>query len=203
MRTEVNLEDHIIVPKLNLKEIKSPDKFVEDCLYNLSKSTLDKSKPLWEIHILNIEVSEDVKAIAIFRIHHSLGDGMSLISLVFALTRKSSDPTALPTIPCPKINTNKSIDRKGFLYLWRLVVGLWMIITLFWNTCMDLLLFIATAWFLKDASPLKSSPTGANVPRRIVYKIFSLDDMQLVKNAIGAVSSMFFYDIIIYLHVYY
>ncbi|CAO2835477.1 unnamed protein product [Amaranthus hypochondriacus] len=183
-RTEVNLEQHIIVPNINLENIKSPQYYVENYLHNLSKSSLDKSRPLWEIHILNIPLSDDVKGIAIFRIHHSLGDGTSLVSLLLALTRKTSDPTALPTIPGPKMNhnvSNKSI--KGFIF--GMFVTLWSILRLFWNTTMDIFLFIATAWFLKDTSPLKSDPRGPNAPRRVVYKCFSLDDIKFVKNAVG------------------
>lgn len=56
----------------------SPDQFVEDYIYNLSKTTIDKSQPLWDLHLLNVKTS-DAEAIGVFRIHHSLGDGTSLM----------------------------------------------------------------------------------------------------------------------------
>ncbi|XP_048491095.1 wax ester synthase/diacylglycerol acyltransferase 5 isoform X2 [Beta vulgaris subsp. vulgaris] len=186
-RTEVNLDKHIIVPKINPENIDSPEKYVEDYIYNLSKTTLDKSRPLWDVHVLNLKLSEDVKAVTVFRVHHSLGDGTSLISLLLALTRKTSDPEALPTIPASKLcnddNNNNNNTRKGLFWKW--AIALWMILKLFWNTSIDILLFVATTLFLKDNCPFKSSPEGANAPRRVVYKIFSLDDMKFVKNAIG------------------
>uniref|UniRef100_A0A803KZN1 Diacylglycerol O-acyltransferase n=1 Tax=Chenopodium quinoa TaxID=63459 RepID=A0A803KZN1_CHEQI len=183
VRTEINLDKHIIAPKINSEDIKSPDKYVEDYIYNLSKTTLDKSRPLWDIHVLNLKLSEEVEAITITRIHHSLGDGTSLISLLLALTRKTSDPEALPTIPAPKIKRDDD-NRKGIF--WRWILALWLILKLFWNTSMDVLMFVATTLFLKDNSPFKTSPNGGNVSRRVVYKSFSLQDMKFVKNAIGA-----------------
>ncbi|KMT20304.1 hypothetical protein BVRB_1g003070 [Beta vulgaris subsp. vulgaris] len=184
VRTEVDLDKHIIVPNIDSENIVSPEKYVEDYIYNLSKTTLDKSRPLWDIHILHLKLNEDVKALGIFRIHHSLGDGTSLISLLLALTRKTSDPKALPTIPTQKIMSNDNKIRKGLIC--RSIFVLWWVLQLFWNTFNDVLMFVATALFLKDNSPLKSSlGRVSNTPRRIVYKIFSLDDMKLVKNAIG------------------
>ncbi|KNA25965.1 hypothetical protein SOVF_001870 [Spinacia oleracea] len=183
-RTEVDINKHIIVPKINHPAIKSPQNFVENYIHNLSKTTLDKSRPLWEVHVLNLNISDEVKGLTIFRIHHSLGDGTSLVSLLMALTRKTSDPNSLPTIPGPKIRDDSKNNRKWLLFRW--IFALWMILKLVWNTSMDILMFIATTLFLKDNSPFKGSPNGSSAPRRVVYKSFSLDDMKLVKNAVGA-----------------
>uniref|UniRef100_A0A0V0GM22 diacylglycerol O-acyltransferase n=1 Tax=Solanum chacoense TaxID=4108 RepID=A0A0V0GM22_SOLCH len=98
VRTKVDLDQHIIVPQIDEQNLKeSPDKFVENYIHNLSKTTLDKSKPMWDLHLLNIKTS-DAEAVAIFRIHHSLGDGTSLISLLLACTRQTADPNKVPTI---------------------------------------------------------------------------------------------------------
>ncbi|KAF5442284.1 hypothetical protein F2P56_034958 [Juglans regia] len=99
-RTKVNLEDHIIVPELD-PNIDFPDRFVEDYVSNVTRTPLDLSKPLWELHILNIKTS-DAEAVGVFRIHHSMGDGASLVSLLLACTRKTSDPEALPSVPVRK-----------------------------------------------------------------------------------------------------
>ncbi|KAL2893260.1 O-acyltransferase WSD1 [Bienertia sinuspersici] len=167
VRTEVDLDKHIIVPKINPNNTDSPDKFLENYLYNLNETTLDKSRPLWELHALHLELAEDVKGVVIFRIHHSLGDGTSLISLFQN---------------APNDNNNNNNIKQIF---WRRISALWMIIQLFWNTFRDLLLFIATALFLKDKSPFEKSTRGSSGPRRIVYKILSLDDIKMVKNAMN------------------
>ncbi|KAF2311784.1 hypothetical protein GH714_026709 [Hevea brasiliensis] len=95
--TIVNLQDHIIVPNLD-PNMESPDQFVEDYISHLTTIPMDLCKPLWEVHLLNLKTS-DAEAIGVFRIHHSIGDGASLMSLLLACTRKTSDPEALPSIP--------------------------------------------------------------------------------------------------------
>ncbi|MBA0757920.1 hypothetical protein Gotri_020963, partial [Gossypium trilobum] len=100
VRTQVDLEKHVIVPKLD-PNIDSPEKFLEDYIYNLSKTSIDESQPLWDLHLLNLRTSES-EAVGVFRIHHSLGDGTSLMSLLLAYTHEMNDPLALPTVPIKK-----------------------------------------------------------------------------------------------------
>ncbi|RVX09837.1 O-acyltransferase WSD1 [Vitis vinifera] len=99
--TKVDLENHVIVPDMCSDMETSSDKYVEDYICNLTKTTLDFSKPLWDLHLLNVKTS-DAEAVAVFRIHHSLGDGTSLMSLLLACTRRASDPMALPSVPMMK-----------------------------------------------------------------------------------------------------
>ncbi|KAG6730304.1 hypothetical protein I3842_01G073400 [Carya illinoinensis] len=180
VRTKVDLDKHLRVPDLN-PDMESGDQFVEDYVYNLSKTTIDRSQqPLWDLHLLNVKTS-DAEAVGIFRIHHSLGDGTSLISLLLACTRKTSDPSALPTVPVKK---KKEKSSSNPLWLSRCFIGLWWICRLFWHTVVDVFMFIATAMFLKDTeTPLKGPPGVEFTPRRIVHRTVSLDDIKLVKNA--------------------
>ena len=183
VRTEVDLERHVIVPELD-PNMDSPDKFVEDYIYNLSKTTIDKSQPLWDLHLLNLRTSQS-EAVGIFRIHHSLGDGTSLMSLLLACTRQMNDPLALPTIPIRKKQQKKN-DHRGF---WRFILMFLSVFQVFWNTVVDISMFVATALFLKDTeNPLKGPPGAEFNPRRIVYRTVSLDDIKLVKNAMNTVS---------------
>lgn len=177
--TEVDLEKHVIVPTFH-STVDSPDKIVEDYISDLSKTSIDLSKPLWELHLLNIK-SSDAESIAVFRIHHSLGDGMSLMSLVLACTRQISNPEALPTLPVAKKSIPDPMSSGGF----------WWKIQLVWNTIVDVLLFVATALFLRDtATPLSygRDDGGGRGQRRFVYRTVSLDDIKLIKNGMKAVS---------------
>ncbi|XP_057980411.1 wax ester synthase/diacylglycerol acyltransferase 11-like [Malania oleifera] len=173
VQTEVDLEQHVIIPDLD-PEMNSPDKFVEDYISSLSKTTIDSSKPLWDLHLLNIKTS-DAEATGVFRIHHSLGDGVSLMSLLLACTRKISDPEAVPTLP-----VQKKLDSNNFR-------GFWSMLRLYWNTMVDFLMFLATVLFLKDTkTPLSRSAEIQSTSRRFVHRTVSLDDVKLVKNAMGA-----------------
>ncbi|GFY88999.1 O-acyltransferase (WSD1-like) family protein [Actinidia rufa] len=149
--TEVNLDDHVVVPEVE-SNMESPDKFVEDYISNLTKPKLDKSKPLWDLHLLNIKTSES-EGVIVYRVHHSIGDGMSIMSLLLACSRKVSDPMALPTIPEMK----KSSPMKA--------IGFWSALQLIWNTVVGVFLFVGTTLFLKDTeTPIKGPPGVENKP---------------------------------------
>ncbi|GJX35822.1 O-acyltransferase WSD1-like protein [Tanacetum coccineum] len=93
-----NIDNHVVVvPELD-PNMESSDKFIEDYISNLSISQIDYSKPLWDVHILNIKTSY-AQGICVFRFHHSLGDGLSLMNLLLACSSKVSDPETLPTLP--------------------------------------------------------------------------------------------------------
>ncbi|KDP28488.1 hypothetical protein JCGZ_14259 [Jatropha curcas] len=185
VRTKVDLDKHVIIPKLDEITIDSPDKFVEDYISNLSKTTISKSQPLWDVHLLNIKTA-DAESIGVLRIHHSLGDGTSLMSLLLACTRQISNPEALPTIPTTIRNKKQEqeTDFKG--KLWRYVMAVLWAIKLFWNSIVDAFMFLATTAFLKDTdTPLKGPPGVEFTPRRFVWRTVSLEDFKLVKNALN------------------
>ncbi|GAB4826224.1 hypothetical protein Ancab_009089 [Ancistrocladus abbreviatus] len=176
VQTNVNLENHVIVPELD-PNMDSSDQFVEDYVSNLTTIPMDISKPLWELHLLNIKTSH-ARAVGVFKIHHSLGDGSSLISLLLACTRKSSDPEALPSLPTMKKSTSSSTN--GF---WQYLIAFWLLLKLVSNTLIHVMLFSATTLFLKDTkTPIKGDPGIKRTPKRIVHRTVSLNDIKLVKS---------------------
>ncbi|KAE8077680.1 hypothetical protein FH972_016220 [Carpinus fangiana] len=178
-RTTVNLEDHVIIPDLD-PEVDFPDQFLEDYISNLTRNPMDLSKPLWELHLLNMKTS-DAEAVGVFRIHHSMGDGASLVSLLLACTRKTSDPEAVPSVPVKK--RAGSTNSGGF---WWLFIAVWSGLRLIWNTLVDMLVFMATIVFLKDTkTPIKGSPGVELNTKKFVHGTVNLDDIKLVKNALN------------------
>ncbi|KAK4350955.1 hypothetical protein RND71_030268 [Anisodus tanguticus] len=179
MKTRVNVEDHMVCPDLD-PNMDSPDEFLENYTSSLTTIPLDMTKPLWEVHILNVKTSE-ADAVGILKLHHSIGDGMSIISLILACTRKASDPEALPTIPT---STKKEKTKAGFLRQFCYYV--WYLCMVFWYTAVDAVLFLATILFLKDTeTPMKGGAGVGHNPRRLVHRTISLDDMKIVKNALN------------------
>lgn len=184
IRTEVNLDNHVRVPKLDPR-MESPDKLVEDYASNLSTTTISKSMPLWDVHLLNVQTSE-AQSTCIIRVHHSLGDGISLMSLLLSCTRKASDAEALPSIPTIK-RGNPSNNSGGF---WQFLLKLWCLALLYWNTIVDIVMSLGTIFFLEDTkTPLKATLPLGTPRKRFVHKTISLDDVKLVKNAMGTVSN--------------
>ncbi|OIW18965.1 hypothetical protein TanjilG_09159 [Lupinus angustifolius] len=183
--TTVNIENHVIVTEIDSK-IDLPDRFVEDYISNITKTPLDLSKPLWELHLLNIKTS-DAEAVAVFRIHHSMGDGASLMSLLLASTRKISDPHALPTVPSKKrvkLDNHSLIpDHAIISRFWSLLLAIWWGLVLIWHTLVDLVLFVLSIFFIKDTwTPLKGAPGVELNTKRFVHRIVSMEDIKLVKD---------------------
>ncbi|CAE6238352.1 unnamed protein product [Arabidopsis arenosa] len=187
IKTNVNVEDHVFVPDIDPHEINEDgDSFVDDYVSRLTLNPLDKARPLWEIHILNVKTS-DAEAVGVMRCHHSLADGMSLMSLLVVCTRKSSDPEAFPTIPAikrrGKTMSHPFSDKGWFL---RLIFVIYSTLILIWNTIVDILLLLATALFLNDTeTPLNEGAGVGNNLRRFYHRTVLLDDIKFVKNAMS------------------
>ncbi|KAM0000655.1 putative O-acyltransferase, WSD1 [Helianthus debilis subsp. tardiflorus] len=192
--TNVNLDNHIIIPNIP-ETLETPDKFLEEYLYNLSKTSIDFSQPMWDLHLLNLKTSNDSEAMGIFRIHHSLGDGTSLMSLLLACTRQTSNPDAVPTVPTNKASKagwlSSYSSRGGGPWWQRCFMAVCMLFWLVWNTLVDVGHFMATALFLEDTETPIKAPVGVELkPKRFVYRTVCLDDMKLIKNAMNVVSHM-------------
>ncbi|KAL0666333.1 hypothetical protein Bca4012_029037 [Brassica carinata] len=102
------VEDHVVVPDLDYSNIENPDEFIEDYTSHLANNPMDMSRPLWEFHVLNIKTS-NAESFGTGKFHHSLGNGMSLMSLLYASSRKTSDPDAFPTTA----TTRKHVESKN------------------------------------------------------------------------------------------
>ncbi|XP_019058980.1 PREDICTED: O-acyltransferase WSD1-like isoform X2 [Tarenaya hassleriana] len=186
VRTEVNVEDHVIVPDITPDNIENPNEFLENYVSNLTTVPLDISRPLWQLHILDIK-TEEAESFGVFKIHHSIGDGMSLMSLILACTRKTSDPDEIPSLPFRNRFKSRFTGLRREHRFWWFVSVMWSVILLVLNTIRDVLEFIATALFLKDTeTPIKGRRGGLteNKRRRLVHRTVSLDDIKLIKNAL-------------------
>ncbi|CAK7328828.1 unnamed protein product [Dovyalis caffra] len=181
VRTKVDLDNHVKVRTLN-HNVDSPDMYVEDYVSNLSKTKISMSMPMWDLHLLNIKTS-DAESVAVLRVHHSIGDGTSLMSLFMSCTRKVSDPEALPTLPITKKEKPDS-SSGGFFQNFNKV---FLLLVMYWNTLVDVVMFFVTIFFLEDTkTPLKGPVGVGSTPRWIVHRTVSLDDVKLVKNAMKA-----------------
>ncbi|KAJ4907046.1 O-acyltransferase (WSD1-like) family protein [Raphanus sativus] len=175
--TIVKVEDHVIVPDID-PNIENPDQFLEDYTTNMALSPMDKSKPLWEFHLLQLKTSY-AGSVAVARFHHSLGDGMSLMSLLLACIRKTCDLQALPTFVVPK-------KSNGMHICWSLIAWFWFIVKLLFHTCVEVFKSMVIVCFVRDnATPLKDKSGATISVNKFIHRIFSLDDVKVVKNAMN------------------
>ncbi|GAA0147715.1 acyltransferase [Lithospermum erythrorhizon] len=190
--TTINIDDHIICPDLEYDDdqenVSLGDEIVDEYMARLTSKPMDLNKPLWEVHILNMKTSS-ANATALFLIHHSIGDGISLVSVLLAMTRKTSDPESLPTIPTGNVS-EVTLNKDGNSISGK-IEGLfsktWKVLLMIFYTCYDVALFLATLFFLKDTkSPIKGGPGIEETQKRVFHRDVSLDDLKLVKTATNA-----------------
>ncbi|XP_010428073.1 PREDICTED: O-acyltransferase WSD1-like [Camelina sativa] len=175
--TKVIVEEHIIVPDID-PNIENPDEFLEDYTSKMALSPMDMSKPLWEFHLLKLKTSH-AESVVVARFHHSLGDGMSLMSLLLACTRKTCDPEALPTFVAPKKNKAKNV-------CFALVAWLWFIVRFMFHTCVEVIKSMVFICCARDTSAHIMGKPGATLGNnKFIHQIISLDDVKMVKNAMN------------------
>uniref|UniRef100_A0ACD5TDV7 Uncharacterized protein n=1 Tax=Avena sativa TaxID=4498 RepID=A0ACD5TDV7_AVESA len=182
VRTMVNLDDHMVFPLLDPAATSAdPDRAIEDYVSALSTLPMDHSRPLWEFHVLDIPTFEAAATI-VLRMHHSLGDGVSLMSLLMACTRSVSDPARLPAVQSQS-SPPSGTDDGGVRAL---AAWVWSVVVLAWNTVVDMARFVATSWFLRDTCTPFMGAEGVEFRRkRFLNCTVSLDDVKFVKNAMN------------------
>ncbi|MCL7038659.1 hypothetical protein MKW94_030812 [Papaver nudicaule] len=173
-RGDVNLDKHIfLIQDIGSSDMLSDDEIVNGYLADLTVSSpLSTDKPLWELHIL-----KDQNCV-VLRIHHALGDGVSLMSLILAMCRKVDHPDQLPTIPKNNTQSTSSSRISMWEMIWRLVMTIWLSFVYGMG-------FLLRSLCLKDAKSKISGGHGVELwPRKLATARFKLDDMKSVKNAV-------------------
>ncbi|CAJ1924305.1 unnamed protein product [Sphenostylis stenocarpa] len=175
--TQIDIDRHVRVIDEALGE-EGNERAINNYLAELSIDSdgLSMEKPLWEIHLLMAH-----KCI-IFRIHHALGDGISLMSMFLASCRKLNDPQALPTIAAASTTSHTSNPSSSSILFnfWNLLVTLWFCFVF----SLD---FILKCLWICDPKSTISGGAGVELwPRKIATATFSLQDMKTVKTAVNA-----------------
>lgn len=143
---------------------------VNDYVAGLSfSSPLSEDKPLWEVHVLAEH------RCAVFRIHHALGDGISLVSMLLASCRLADDPEALPAVAGGK--RTESAGKIG---------SLWGLLKMVLLSIVFVFEFLLRALWVSDRKTAISGGAGVELwPRKLATATFSIDDMKAVKKAIA------------------
>ncbi|KAF2294752.1 hypothetical protein GH714_016113 [Hevea brasiliensis] len=176
-RTEIDIDRHIILVDENSTTDGGDDvdKILNDHIADLSVSSpLSCDKPLWEIHIMM------EKKCAIFRIHHALGDGISLMSMLLASCRKAEDPSAVPTL----MTGSRRDWREGKGKDWRgVLMGVLKMVLFSLVFCLE---FILRCLWVPDRKTVISGGDGMELwPRKVATARFLIEDMKVVKKAVA------------------
>lgn len=181
----MKLQEHLKHPKF--PEGKSSE-FYEDCLTNyLSKIALEEfpqSRPLWEIHIIKYPTRNAMGSI-VFKLHHSLGDGFSLMGALLSCLQRADDPRVPLTLPSMNptgsilaTNNNNICQRLSTIFSGMV------------NTVIDFGWSLMKSSVLEDhKSPVRSGEDGVEFrPITITTLTFSLDQIKQIKASLHVVS---------------
>ncbi|KAL4281533.1 hypothetical protein GQ457_03G003110 [Hibiscus cannabinus] len=199
-RTQVDIDRHVIVFNNRLdksgrfidetgtqafsfneeEEEEEEEMAVNQYVADLSVSSpLSTDKPLWELHLLMAHKC------VVFRIHHALGDGISMMSMLMATCRRASDENALPLMVPDKTGVSKGKRKRRFWFWFWLLGALSEFLKMAWFTLVYVMEFSLRVCLVRDRKTVISGGDGVELwPRKMVTAKFLLQDMKTVKKAI-------------------
>lgn len=186
-RVEVKLEEHVYAPKypdgLSIQEYND---YFDQYLTELSIKPLPKDKPMWEIHFFKYPTIKSAGQM-IFKFHHALGDGFSLMGALLSCMQREDNPSIPLTFPSfqPSSEKTKRMDDGGCAP---------KTISAIYNTACDFgWSVVKSSMISDDKTPIRSGVQGVEFhPIQISTIELSLDHVKQVKNAIGAVRFLCF-----------
>ena len=87
--TDFDIEHHVVTADLHPHAGESERHALQRLCGELATSPLDKSRPLWQFHLI---AHYEGGSALIARIHHCIGDGIALISVMMSITDGGTDP---------------------------------------------------------------------------------------------------------------
>ncbi|KAL2496858.1 O-acyltransferase (WSD1-like) family protein [Forsythia ovata] len=173
-KVEVKIKDHTYKPIF--PEGKSVE-FYDDCftkyLSKLAMDQLPQSRPLWEIHVIKYP-SKNAAGNVVFKLHHALGDGFSLMGALLSCLQRADNPKLPLTFPAlMNQNMNTDDDHKG---IFKNVTGIFNTVSDFgWS-------LLKSSVIEDDKSPIRSGEDGVEFrPITITTMTFSLDQIKKIK----------------------
>ncbi|XP_021753330.1 O-acyltransferase WSD1-like isoform X2 [Chenopodium quinoa] len=182
-RVHVNIDDHFILryPTTITKarghdEEDDDEATVNAYLADLAVSTpLSKNKPLWEVHVL-----VELKCV-VLRVHHSLGDGVSMMSMLSSCFGQKKETKS-------GVNGEGNIVKDGnnnhARRNWK-IGGILGLIQSMWFTIVFGLRFLGRVLGVKDKFSVISGGDGVELwPRKLVTAKFKIEDFKSIKTAV-------------------
>ncbi|XP_057792474.1 wax ester synthase/diacylglycerol acyltransferase 4-like [Salvia miltiorrhiza] len=177
-KVEVNLEDHVNVPTFpSGVSVDYYDECFNDYLSKLATEQLPQDRPLWEIHILKYP-TKNAAGNVIFKLHHSLGDGYSLMGALLSCLKRVDDSSLPLTFPSLQSSTGSGARRNSFMRrIPRVFTGLV-------DTAYDFGWSLLKSTSMKDdKSPIRSGADGVEFrPIATTTTTISIDQLKHIKN---------------------
>ncbi|KAL3687607.1 hypothetical protein R1sor_013916 [Riccia sorocarpa] len=183
-QVKTDVKEHVLEMRLT-PEQKADEDFVLNYTTDvLIHKPFDAAKPLWDIHLVDAKLGE-AEACAVVRIHHALGDGTSLISLLMACSRMVGKPDVLPSFPTSSVSKVPAEEMTSKVYT-AFLLSLWRLLVFTWYSLTEIGKFIATLIWVKDSeTPIKGSQGCERLPKTYRFLNVELEDLRSVSKAVG------------------
>ncbi|QHO09145.1 hypothetical protein HN51_067695 [Arachis hypogaea] len=178
-KVDVNLKEHVRTPILP-ETLESNDKWFQDYLSRISMEELPQSKPLWEVHIVNSTTS-DAHGSVIFKLHHALGDGYSLMGALLSCLQRADDPSLPLSFPTLKPSKQESKSTKGICssFSWLLSSAFYTVADFGWS-------MLKSSIINDEKTPIRSGNVGVEFqPISISTMAFSINQVSDIKSRLG------------------
>ncbi|KAF9603884.1 hypothetical protein IFM89_038165 [Coptis chinensis] len=179
-KVDVRVEDHIIVPTfpIGLTDMEYDEK-LREYVSKIAGERLSSNQPLWEVHLVKYPNMYGAGSL-VFKFSHALGDGFSIVGVIFSAIKRADDPSLPLTLP------DMSLSIAG------MKKGLWNYVTRCINTVSDLRFSILKGTGLEDSkSAVRSGMVGVEFePIAISTISIPMERLKLIKAKIGGVSAI-------------
>ncbi|XP_027345758.1 O-acyltransferase WSD1-like [Abrus precatorius] len=198
-RVEVKAEDHIKVPIFPENEsLELYDQYYDEYVSKILMERTPQDKPLWEIHVIKYPTSNAAGTL-IFKLHHALGDGYSLVGALLSCLQRADDPSLPLSFPSRKPSASPP-SKKGFFR------GFPSTVFSFLNSISDFGWSIVKSSMIEDdQTPIRSGEEGVEFLPSVISNIsFSLDHIKKIKSKLGVtindvITGVIFYGIRLYM----
>uniref|UniRef100_A0A0R0HGL8 Uncharacterized protein n=1 Tax=Glycine max TaxID=3847 RepID=A0A0R0HGL8_SOYBN len=174
-RVQVNPEEHVKVPRFpECNSAELYEQYFDDYVTRILNERTPQNKPLWEIHLIKYPTSSAAGTI-IFKFHHSLGDGYSLMGALLSCLQRTDDPSLPLTFP-----SNSQHAKKNMFKLHSVISSLFSSMLDFGSS------IIKTRMIEDDKTPIRSGYEGTKPKYFTLSNIsLSLDHIKAIKSNLG------------------
>ncbi|KAL5992706.1 hypothetical protein ACLOJK_013625 [Asimina triloba] len=191
MKVDIRLEDHVKVPHFPTGRFPPSDNYddyVNEYLSKVAMDRLPENRPLWEIHVIKYPTSCAAGTV-VFKLHHALGDGFSLMGALFSCLKRADDPSLPLTFPAYSRNNNndKLVKSRSNPVVVDACKKVGNIAAGFWYTASDFVGNVLHGTVLEDdRTAIRSgAPHVEFEPVTISSVVFSLDRLRQIKSKIA------------------
>ncbi|KAG5033247.1 hypothetical protein GLYMA_06G291700v4 [Glycine max] len=198
-RVQVNPEEHVKVPRFpECNSAELYDHYFDEYVTRILNERTPQNKPLWEVHLIKYPTSNAAGTI-IFKFHHSLGDGYSLMGALLSCLQRTDDPSLPLTFPS-RVSSNPQHAKKTIFK------KLHSVISSFFSSMLDFGSSVIKAKMIEDdKTPIRSGYEGTKPQHFTLSNIsLSLDHIKAIKSNLGVtindvITGIIFYGIRLYM----